>query len=134
MRLLTVSLLLAVLPATAEPILIGHAGLPALDKTKVQRIYTGRIVELAGVRLTPVDLPPGNPARTDFIGKVLDQDEDKYTAYWTVRRYVGKGAPPRECASPDEVIEFVTETTGAIGYIDETDVRPGINVLLRPPR
>jgi hypothetical protein len=29
------------------------------------------------------------------------------------------------------VINFVNATPGAIGYIDEADLQPGVNVLLR---
>lgn len=134
MRLLPTLLLLCTWPSMADPTLIGHPGLPALDKTTVQRIYTGRIIELNGVRLTPVNLPAGNPIRTRFLSEVMGQEEDKYTGYWTVRRYVGKGTPPRELSTAAEVIEFVTSTTGAIGYVDESDTRPGINILLRPAR
>ncbi len=31
-----------------------------------------------------------------------------------------------------EVIKYVEETPGAIGYINEADVRPGVNILLGP--
>ena len=134
MRLLTAILFIAALPTTADPVLVGHPGLPTLDRITVQRIYTGRVVELGGVHLTPVDLPPGHPVRSRFLGEVLDQDEDKYTGYWTVRRYVGKGTPPDELGTAAEVIEFVTRTVGALGYVDESDVTPGIKVLLRPHR
>jgi len=135
MRLLTAILFLAMmLTATADPTLIGHADMPPLDRMTVQRIYTGRIVELAGVRVTPVDLPVGNPIRERFLHQILDQDEDKYTGYWTVRRYVGKGTPPRVLGTSAEVLEFVTRTVGAVGYVDETDASPQLNVLLRAPR
>lgn len=135
MRLpLTAVLLLAALSSSAEPTLIGHPGLPSLDRIMVQRIYTGRIVELDGVRVTPVDLPPGSPLRARFLGAILDQDEGKYTGYWTVRRYVGKGTPPGILGSPAEVIDFVRKTPGAIGYVDEGDLRPGLEVLLRLTR
>jgi ABC-type phosphate transport system substrate-binding protein len=30
-----------------------------------------------------------------------------------------------------DVINFVKSTPGAIGYIDEADVQPGVNVLLK---
>jgi ABC-type phosphate transport system substrate-binding protein len=48
-----------------------------------------------------------------------------------VRRYVGKGASPRELPSSEDVINFVKSTPGAIGYLDASDVRPGVNVLLK---
>ncbi|MBC7857303.1 MAG: hypothetical protein H7Z39_00720, partial [Burkholderiaceae bacterium] len=43
----------------------------------------------------------------------------------------GKGAPPRELASGAEVIGAVQATPGTIGYIDEGDLKPGLNVLIK---
>jgi hypothetical protein len=82
------------------------------------------------VNVTAVNAHLGSPARNQFLQAFLKQDEDKYTAYWTVRRYIGKGTPPRELATSADVISFVTKTPGAVGYIDESDVTPGLNVLL----
>ena len=39
-------------------------------------------------------------------GIELSRDEARYTAYWTVRRYVGKGVPPLEVASTADVIRL----------------------------
>ena len=66
------------------------------------------------------------------LAQVLQQDDEQYRAYWTVRRHVGKGAPPRELATSAEVIAFVTANPGAVGYIDASELRAGLNVLLRP--
>ena len=106
----------------------------ALDRSTIERIYTGRVVEVDGVRVTPVNLPAGNAIRESFLRDFLAQDEDKYTGYWTVRRYVGKGTPPRVLSSTTEVLEFVSRNAGAIGYIDgyvDGDATRGVTTLLR---
>ena len=131
MRLLPALLLLAALPsARAEPVIIGNPSLSALDRTTLQRIYTGRVVEVEGQRVTPVDLPSGSPLRDRFLRLYLDQDDDSYTGYWTVRRYVGKGTPPRVLPSTAEVLDFVSRNAGAIGYVDSEELKPGLKVLL----
>jgi hypothetical protein len=48
-----------------------------------------------------------------------------------VRRYIGKGAPPKELVSAAEIIQFVQGTPGGVAYIDETDLKPNLNILLR---
>lgn len=112
-------------------VVIGHPTVKRLDTTTVARIYTGRVIEVDGVSITAVNAKAGTTIRNRFLQVFLNQDEDKYTAYWTVRRYIGKGASPRELDKSSEIIQFVTSTPGAIGYIDETEVRPGLNVLVR---
>ena len=112
-------------------VVIGHPGIKRLDAPTLARIYTGRVIEVDGVPVTAINANAGSDVRTRFLQGFLNQDEDKYIAYWTVRRYIGKGASPREISKSSEVIRFVTSTPGAIGYIDVSDLQPGLNVLLR---
>jgi ABC-type phosphate transport system substrate-binding protein len=133
MRALIAVSILCASPLLADPVVIGHPNLSTLDRVSLQRIYTGKVVELNGSRVFPVDLRPGDRLRQRFLELYLDQDEDKYIGYWTVRRYVGKGTPPRELDSPEAVIQYVSQTPGAIGYVDESALKAGLNVLSTPP-
>ena len=119
------------LNAAGGVVVIGHASLTRLDVATLEKIYTGRVIEVDGIPVKPVNANSGSAVRDRFLKVYLNEDEDKYTAYWTVRRYIGKGASPRELTSSADVINFVKSTPGAIGYIDEADVQPGINVLLK---
>jgi ABC-type phosphate transport system substrate-binding protein len=126
-------LLLACLaaPVRADVVVIGHPGLPRVDAATVQKIFTGRVIEVTGIGVTAINMPAGTQAREHFLQALMEQNEEKYSAYWTVRRYIGKGAPPREITTSAEVIRYVQNTPGAIGYVEETDLRPGLNILLR---
>lgn len=111
-------------------VVIANPSVPKADLQQVQRIYTGRQIEVGGVAVVPVNLPGGSPARAQFLATVLNQDDEKYRAYWTVRRYIGKGVPPRELATAAEIINFVQATPGAIGYVDANELKPGLNVTV----
>lgn len=136
-RLRSALLMLALVANTAGlhaadgVVVIGHAGIKRLDAPTLARIYTGRVIEVDGISVTAINANAGSDVRTRFLQMFLKQDEDKYTAYWTVRRYIGKGASPREMSKSSDVIRFVTFTPGAIGYIEASDLQPGLNVLLR---
>src|SRR5690606_3335853 len=87
-------LLLACLPlaqAADRIVVIGHANVHKLDLTTVQRIFTGKTIEVDGVRVRPANAASNLVARQRFLSQYLQTDEDQYVAYWTVRRYVGKG-------------------------------------------
>jgi len=75
---------------------------------------------------------PGSKTRERFMASVMAMDDDKYVAYWTVRKHVGKGTPPRELKSSAEVIDFVQATPGGVGYVLASELKPGLNVLLKP--
>lgn len=134
--LLAAALLGLSVPARAADdtlVVVANAALRGLDAEALKRIYTGRMIELDGQALRPVNLPPGQAVRKRFLTAVLQQEEDDYLAYWTVRRYVGKGAPPRELPTAAEVVNYVRATPGAIGYLDAADLKPGLTVVLRVP-
>ena len=112
-------------------VVIGHPTVARLDVATIQKIFTGRISEVDGFPITAINASVGSSSRTRFLHFFLSQDEDKYIAYWTVRRYIGKGVPPKEFATSADIISFVQSTPGAIGYIDETELKPGLNVVSR---
>lgn len=127
---LAVSLLFSGVQAD-EIVVIGNSNLPKMDVATIQKVYTGRFISVSGINVTPVGVKPGAAVRNRFLQQYLNQDEEKYTAYWTVRRYIGKGVPPTELASAADVINFVQSTPGALGYIAESDLKPGMNVVAR---
>lgn len=127
---LAVSLVLSGAHAS-EIVVIGNSNVPKMDTATIRKVYTGRFTSVAGVGVTPVSVKPGAVARSRFLQQFLEQDEEKYTAYWTVRRYIGKGAPPTELASAADVISYVQSTPGALGYIDESELKQGMNVIAR---
>jgi len=126
--------LLLVMPAAGASnnvVVIGHPNVGKLDAPTLQKVYTGKVIEVGGVAVTAVSAKQGSAVRIRFLRTFLNQDEDKYTGYWTVRRYIGQGVPPRELPSSADVIAFVQSTPGAIGYIDEAELKPSMNVVFK---
>lgn len=117
--------------AGEEIVIIAHPGLPKTDRVTLQRLYTGRIVSIGQQAVTPVNLPAGNPLRDKFLQSIMEQNEEQYTGYWLVRRYVGKGSPPVELGDVDEVAKYVQMTPGAVGYVPASKVPMGANVIFR---
>lgn len=114
-------------------VLIASPGVERVDTATLKRLYTGRSIEVAGKPVSVANLPPGHPLRDAFLEQVVSEDNASYVAYWTVRRHVGKGTPPREFANSAQVIEWVQSTPSAIGYVAAGDLRPGMNVVYRSP-
>ena len=114
-----------------EIIIIGNSNVPKIDLVTIQKIYTGKIISVSDINVKPVNAKLGSSERNRFLEKFMEQDEEKYTGYWTVRRYIGKGTPPNELNSAAEIIDYVKTTAGAIGYIDEAELKTGINVIGR---
>jgi len=121
-------------PLLAEEafVVIGHSSLQKTDLPTLQRLYSGRVFSLNQHPATPLNLPPGHPLREQFLASILGQNEAQYSGYWLVRRYVGKGAPPQELASPEEIIRAISTTPGAVGYVPIAKVPTGGNIIFKP--
>lgn len=117
--------------AAEDIVVIGHPSLPMTDAVTLQRLYAGRVVSLNEQPALPLNLAAGDPIRRDFLETVLGQSEEQYTGYWLVRRYVGKGAPPQELSSVEEMIRKVASTPGAVGYVPASKVPSGAHVIFR---
>ena len=118
--------------SATQPVVIGHASVGPLSASTLRRLYTGRAIEVDGRPVSVVNASAGSTLREHFLEAVVDTDDQKYIAYWIVRRHVGKGVPPPELKTAAEVIEFVRQTPGGIGYIAASELRPGLNIVFRP--
>lgn len=120
--------------AAGSLMVVAHVDTPALNEDTLQKIYLGKVVEVNGRPVIPVNLAKGNALRKSFMEQFLTQDDDKFIAYWTVRRYIGKGTPPREFATIEQQLEFLRATPGAVGYVDDSaDIKQGLRTLLKKP-
>ena len=114
------SILVSVSPVAANPqrlIVIANPGTPALNEQVLQRVYLGKTMEIDGSPIVPVNMTGDSSQRQAFMELVMKQGNEKYSSYWTVRHYIGKGTAPREFSTINEVIEFIKATPGAVGYV-----------------
>lgn len=70
-----------------------------------------------GKPMHPVNLPTDNSLRIEFSRKILGSLPNTQNDYWNGMYFNGK-SPPYVVNSEEAVIRFVTETSGAIGYIE----------------
>ncbi|MDH4289425.1 MAG: hypothetical protein OEW27_10320 [Aquincola sp.] len=95
-----------------------------LNADQVRDLYLGEMQFAGKLKLVPLD----NRERLhDFLERVLQSDERKYTARWTRKTFREGIAAPAVKDSDAEVAAFVRRTPGAVGYVREAT--PGVKVL-----
>jgi ABC-type phosphate transport system substrate-binding protein len=77
-----------------------------------------------GVTVHPIDLSAKSSVHDQFVTRVLRKTPAQLKTYWNQQIFSGKGVPPPEAETPQEVIAFVLAHPGAVGYIP-VDVSPG---------
>lgn len=105
--------------ASAEVYVVSSASHPVNEIAirELRSIYKGRLSQVNGHRLTPVNTAPGTTDRDEFLQRIMNLNELDYTGYWHVRRYTGQGTPPVEVDSKEELFDTLKEQPDGIGYV-----------------
>lgn len=57
-------------------------------------------------------------AHDNFLNNLLEMSTSRFDSYWKQVIFTGKGRPPQTVDSEVEMVQFVSATDGAVGYID----------------
>lgn len=102
----------------------------SVNESDISRLFLGKMKSFdSGENAKPVNLKFGNSIRKEFEQKVLNKSSQQVKAYWSKLIFSGRGKPPKEVTSDSEVIKFILENEGAIGYIDATNVTDDLKVI-----
>lgn len=105
--------------ASAEVYVVSSATLPVNEIAirELRSLYKGRLSQVNGHRLTPLNTAPGTTDRGHFLQRIMNLSELDYTGYWHVRRYSGQGTPPEEVPSTEELFNALRQRPDGIGYV-----------------
>jgi len=93
----------------------------SISKTMLQDYYLGKATRWAnGTTVVAVDLTEHSDVRADFSKTVLAKTVGNVKSYWLTIIFAGRGVPPAELDSDDQVIEAVRKGKGTIGYVSTT--------------
>lgn len=123
--LITVVLMLATKGyAQSVTVIVNNSvNISSIDKSELQKIYMGK-VELWGnnIRVIPCYIRPDkNESGNLFFEKVLEMDLDKFNKAWLKKVFAGYGTKPNEFTDDNNLIEYVSKTNGAIGFISSSN-------------
>lgn len=132
-KLLIISGLLFSQLAFAEVAVIVHpSNNNQLDEATVSKIFLGREKSFAdGQSVVPLALADAAPASTAFNDVVLKKSSSQLKAYWSKLVFTGKGTPPKEIGSDEEMLKLVATNPSVIGYVDASKVDASVKVALK---
>jgi ABC-type phosphate transport system substrate-binding protein len=121
--------------ASAEPSayrVIVNAANPAakLDRQFVAEAFLKKRTRWDDDRaIQPVDLGQKTSARGAFSHDILGRDVVSVRRYWAQRVFSGRGVPPPELATENDVVKFVATHSGAIGYVSAGAALAGVKAV-----
>lgn len=125
------------LGAAARPLaaqefkLVAHPGIgvDAIDAPTAQKVFLKQVAKVGGTAVTPVDQAPAAAVREAFSKKVVGRPVGAVQQYWQQKIFSGGDVPPATKGSDKDVLEFVRNTPGAIGYVSAAAGTDGVKVL-----
>ena len=99
----------------------------AISADDLKGVFLATKTSLEGSQVEPV-LAKAGAAHEAFL-KDLGKTESALSTYYRSLVFTGKASMPKICASDAEVIEYVSKTKGAIGYVSAEAKAPGTKTL-----
>ena len=135
-RFLTLLAFCAIVPLTrsysqAQIVIIANSSLKAdgVSSADLREVFTGAITSFKdGTRVTPVLLKSG-PVNDGFLDLYVGKSDSAFRATWRSLLFSGQGVLPRTVESEAAMVEYVSHTPGAVGYIAKLTPHEGVKIL-----
>ncbi|MCA9732483.1 MAG: substrate-binding domain-containing protein [Deferribacteres bacterium] len=89
-----------------------------LSRKKLSRIFLKKEGQWKnGEKITAVDLVENSEIREAFSREIHGKNVSSIKAYWQKQIFTGRDVPLPEKLTEEEVIRYVQENDGAIGYV-----------------
>ncbi len=81
-----------------------------------------------GKRIKMVVLREGGTHKT-FLNEMLGKSTSAFDSHWKQVIFTGKGRPPKTADYEEEIVQYVSATDGAIGYIGSGTAHADVKMI-----
>lgn len=128
-RILLATVLMLPLVRAADSVVVvanKSVSVTAIAPDDLREIFLGRQHSLRdGSKVTPV-LLRGGPVHESFLKSYLGKSMEGFRTWWLNIVFTGQALLPKTFASEAELVDYVSRTQGAIGYVGRASA--GTNV------
>lgn len=101
-----------------------------ISRLKVGEIFLKKMSRWPdGHPVMPVEPSGKSPVRQRFTLEIYGKQVIAISAYWQQMIFGGKGVPPPEKSNDADIVVFVRETPGAVGYVWTGTDASGVKVV-----
>ncbi len=128
LALFAICLMIPAITSADDLIIIANQNVPddTLKSKELRQIYYGKRTRWSnGSPLIPVSRRRG-PTQDTFVSDVLRKSFGQYESFWRQALFTGEGIPPRSFESEADLIKYIIETPGALGFVES--ISDSINV------
>ena len=101
-----------------------------LSKADISKMLLKKVSKWEdGQKVLPIDQKADSRVRKNFSKVIHKKSVVAILAYWQKKIFTGKGVPPVEKRTNNDVIKFVKDNPGAIGYVSNNTKVTGVEVI-----
>lgn len=106
------------IPAFAEVLIIANNSVSqeSLNRVDVKKIFLGKMVKWPD-NSSIYFVTCKTDAHQEFLKTYIKRSTSQFRNYWRKMVFTGKGRKPKAFKTDEELIQFVSKTKGAIGYV-----------------
>jgi ABC-type phosphate transport system substrate-binding protein len=101
----------------------------AISKTNIQQIFLGKNQKWQDGKKIRLAVLKEGPVHEAFLSAYLNRTPDRYASFWKVAIVSGTGYPPKSFDSEADLLKYVAEEAGAIGYISSDTPHNEVTVI-----
>jgi ABC-type phosphate transport system substrate-binding protein len=114
-----------------EVVVVANNSVKASDVSsdEIKSVFSGEKSSLKdGSHVVPVTLK-GGAAHDAFLKKYVGKDDGAFRASWRSLVFTGQGSMPKTFDTEAELVTYVGETPGAIGYVNKETPHDKVKTL-----
>ncbi|MGE0083733.1 MAG: hypothetical protein AB7S75_04870 [Desulfococcaceae bacterium] len=119
--LLACVLVLMAIPVISgqQTLVICNSSVPhdSLGSGDIQQIFLGRKTRWSDNQKISFVIMKEGEAHTEFLRSYVSKTPSQYQAFWRKMVFTGQSGLPLSFSAPEEIINYVAATPGAIGYV-----------------
>ena len=117
--------------ADEELYFIGNKNIPEneLRKSDIMNIFLGKQSQWSDKQTITICLLQEKVAYNIFTRRYLNKTPMQFNRYWRKMMFTGKGIMPEPFTSKEELLKFIAETNGAIGYLPSEVNANGVKTI-----
>lgn len=106
--------------------------LMGLTQSEVKSLFLGNPIQGGSVDFRPLERPSteGSPLKATFLDRVMMMKPGEMKAYWSRKIFTGRGTPPPEAKTTEQVREWLEKEPLMVTYVNKEEFDPKSMKLL----
>ncbi|MBU0996080.1 MAG: substrate-binding domain-containing protein [Proteobacteria bacterium] len=120
--------------SAGEIMIIANPSVPAesLDPDAIRNLFLGKTAKWENNDMVTIVVSEQSDVHKGFLEKYIKRTENQFSNVWRQNLFTGKGKQPVKVNSVEELVDYVSKTPGAIGYISsDAKLPPEVKVLAK---